>query len=448
MDIDKKRRLFRIPRGGQISLRDMLLAWWPALLVLAVAFGIAYQFVKPAPPDNVVIVTGAQDGAYYAFAERYREVLARNFVRLEVRPSSGSVENYRLLKDGASGVDIGFVQGGVGSASEAPEQISLGRLYYEPAWVFYRASESLDRLTQLTGKRIAIGPEGSGTRKLAIALLGANNVQGPATPLLDLSGLAAAEALTRGEIDAAFIVAAPEAPAVRELLHAQNIRLMSFTHAEAYTRYFPFLSVVTLPRGAIDLTYDIPPYDVQLLSPAANLVARRDMHPAIVGLLVAAASEVHGGSGLLQHPGEFPSAKGTDFPINAEALRYYRSGPPFLQRYLPFWAANLVDRMIVLLVPMIALMIPLMRILPWLYNWRIRSRIYRHYGELRFLEDEVSRHPLSGKINEYMERLDKIDDHVNHLPIPLAFQEQTYTLRAHIDLVRARIGKLTGSAAQ
>ena len=446
MSPENKPRLFRIPAGKQISLRDMLIAWWPAFLVVAAGFVVAFQFVKPEPPASVVIVTGAEDGAYHAYAKQYREVLARNDVALEIRSSAGSVENYRLLKDEESGVDIGFVQGGVGDAEEAPDLVSLGGMYYEPVWVFYRSAATLDRLTQLKGRRIAIGPAGSGTRRLATALLAANGIPIPKGALSDLSGDAAAKALQQGRIDVAIFVASPRSQAVNTLLRDQRVRLMSYSRAEAYARHFPHLFAIVLPKGGIDLRQDIPPHDVHLVATTANLVVRDDLHPAIVGLLAAAATEVHGVPGLFQRKGEFPSTKDVDFPMSPEAEHYYKSGPPFLQRFLPFWAANFVDRMIVLLVPIIALLIPLVRLLPSLYNWRVRSRIYRNYGELKFLEEEVANQPQAEKIAGYLARLDKIEDRVNHLPIPLAFHEQMYTLRGHIDLVRARIGKLAGTA--
>lgn len=445
MNTEKKRRLFRPPSGKLISLREMAIAWWPVFLLIAAGFVVAYQFVQPAPPASVVINTGAEDGAYYAFAERYREVLARNYIWLEIRPSSGSVENYKLLQDPESGVDIAFVQAGIGAAGEAPELTSLGSVYYEPLWVFHRVAGTVKRLTQLKGSRIAIGPEGSGTRRLAAALLGVNKMPVPQGALSNLTGQAAAKALQQGRIDAAIFVASPQSPVVNALLRDRTVRLMDFAQAEAYTRHFPYLSALVLPKGGIDLQRNIPPQDMQLLATTANLLAREDLHPAIVGLLAAAATEVHGPAGLFQRNGEFPSGKGADFPLNPNAERYYRSGPPFLQRYLPFWAAIFVDRIIILLVPVIALMIPLLRILPWLYNWRVSSRIYRHYGQLRFLEDEVIHNSAHDKVGDYLARLDQIESQVNRLPLPLAFNHQLYTLREHIDLVRERIGRLTGS---
>ncbi len=442
MAAENKPRMFRMPQGDSISWRDMLLAWWPALLVVAAGFAVASLYVQPAPPNHIVIATGAEDGAYFHYAGRYADVFDRYGIKLEARPTSGSVENFSLLAAEDAEIDIAFIQGGTANAEEGPDLESLGSMYYEPVWVFTRGT-TIDRLTQLRGKRLAIGPEGSGTRRLAKQLLLANDIAEPKTKGHELTGDAAAKALHEGRIDAAILVASPRSKAVQNLLRAPDVHLADLTHAEAYTKFFPHLSAVVLPRGGIDLVADIPPRNVHLIATTANLVVRDDLHPAIVNLLALAAREVHGGSGLFNAKDKFPATKDVDFPMNDDAERFYKSGPPFLQRYLPFWAANFVDRMIVFLVPLIALVLPLARVLPALYQWRIRSRIYRNYGELKFLEAEIAQAADRSKTREYYERLDKIEDRVNLMRIPLANHEQLYTLRGHIEFVRARIAKLS-----
>ena len=438
----QKRRMFQLPQGENISLRDLLLAWWPALLVVVIGFGIAAMFIKPAPPDRVVIATGAEDGAYYFFAGQYADILASYGITLEVRTTTGSVENFKLLAAEDPAVDMGFIQGGITNNEENMDLESLGAMYYEPVWVFYRGGAVMDRMSQLKGKRLAIGPEGSGTRKLARDLLHANGVPEPKMTGNELTGEAAAKALREGQLDAVLLVASAQSKAVRGLLRDHDMRLMSLGQADAYPKHFPYLSVVVLPRGAIDLTRDIPAHDVHLVATTANLVARDDLHPAIANLMAAAAKEIHSRPNLFAVEDKFPSTKDVDFPMNKDAERYYKNGEPFLQRFLPFWAANLVDRLIVLLVPLLALVLPLARVLPALYQWRIRSRIYRNYGELKFLEAEVAENPDRSKTGEYLARLDRIEDRVNLMRIPLAHHEQMYTLRGHIDLVRARIAKL------
>ena len=426
-----------------VSLRDLILVIVPLALIAIAAFWIAYQFVRPAPPKTLTMTTGAEGGAYRAFAERYRAILARNDIDLKLLPSSGSIENLRRLEDENSGVDVGFVQSGSRAGGDATGLVSLGSLYYEPLWVFYRDKVALDRLSQLQGKRVSIGPEGSGIRKLALQLLAANAATQQPTILLDLGMADAAAALQRREIDALFIIAGPDSVVVQKLLRTDGVRLMNFSQALAYTRLFPFLSSVVVPHGAIDLARNIPARDTTLLSPTADLVARETLHPALMILLIQAATEVHGHAGLFQRPGEFPAPTATDFPLSDEARRFYQSGPSFLQRYLPFWVAVFVQRMIVLLVPLIAVLIPLMRILPSLYTWRVTRPIYRWYGELKFLEHDLEQNRDPQKTAEYLKRLDHIEDRVSRLKVPLAYSGQFYTLREHIAFVRDMINKST-----
>jgi len=428
-------------RLNRFSTRDLLAVAVPALLLLAAAFWIAYQFIRPAPPDTIVISTGSESGAYHAFARRYQEILARDGITLELRPSSGALENFRRLADDDSDVEIGFVQGGTADREDAPDLLSLGSVSYEPVWVFYRGAERLDRLAQLKGRRIAIGAEGSGNRRLALELLSANGASAAPTHLLPVGGIDAAEALVGGAADAAIVVAAPEAGVVKALLYARGVRLMHFDRAAAYTRRFEFLYPVMLPQGTIDLIRDIPAADTHLFAPTANLLIKDTLHPALIDLLMQALSEVHGGRGVFHNAHEFPSAKDREFPLSPEAKRYYQSGAPFLQRYLPFWAATLADRIMVLLIPVIALLIPLLRSAPALYAWRVRSRLYRLYGELKFLENDIREHYTPQNFEDYMARLDAIDKAANTRPIPLPFADQQYTLRQHIDFVRGSLEK-------
>lgn len=431
-------------KPSRLSKRDLAAIGLPAVALIAAAFWVAYLFVEPAPPERIVMTTGSEEGAYHAFALQYRDILARHGITLELRASSGSVENLRRLTDDESGVDIGLVQSGTGDAEQYDNLATLGSVYYEPVWVFYRSRNALERLTQLRGKRVAIGAQGSGTRRIAIQLLNANHALAAPTRTLDLGGGAAADALKRGRIDAAFIVGPAEMPVVRELMAARGIRLMSFPRSQAYTKLFAFLSAVALPEGGIDLARNIPARDTVLLAPTANLVARDDLHPALVNLLMQALVETHSGPGLFHKTGDFPKFRDRDFPLNPEAERYYKSGPPFLQRYLPFWAATLLDRAFIMLLPLVAVLLPLLRIAPSLYTWRIRSRIYRWYGELKFLELEIREKYDPARLAEYRSRLDALEDNANTRPIPLAFTDQVYTLRQHIDMVRGILQRRAG----
>lgn len=431
-------------KASLLSLRDLFATAWWIFLIAGIGFVVAYQFVKPAPPSRLVITTGGEAGAYYQFAKRYAAILARNGIELEVKTSAGSLENIERLK--ADEAQVGFVQGGVVAARDNPDEpddsglYSLGSVFYEPVWVFYRGDENLQRLADLRGQRIAIGQEGSGVRQLAEQLLTANDIPLDRR-LVPLAGLKAAEELQQGRIDAAFVIASESAPVVQVLLRSPGVKVMSFSQAGAYQRRFPFLTKLTFPRGVVDLVRDFPPRDIKLLAPAANLIVRDDLHPALQSLLLQAAAEVHGKSGFFQDAGEFPAYKDAVFPMSREAERYYKSGPPFLQRYLPFWLAVLVDRLIVMLVPVIALLIPLLKVAPAIYNWRVRAKVFRCYGELKFLEDDLKNHFDAARLDEYRQRLDALDDEASQLRVPLGFTDLVYTLREHVNLVRGILAK-------
>jgi TRAP transporter TAXI family solute receptor len=431
-------------KAGLLSLRDLFATAWWIFLIVGIGFVVAFQFVEPAPPKRIVITTGGEAGAYYQFAQRYAAILAKNGITLEVKSSAGSLENLSRLQ--ADEAQVGFVQGGVMPPKEDPDAeddsglLSLGSLFYEPVWVFYRGERDLTRLTELRGKRIAIGQEGSGVRQLAQQLLAANEIEA-GEQLVPLSGLTAAEELQQGRIDAAFIIGSESAPVVQVLLRSPGIRLMSFAQSGAYQRRFPFLTKLTFPQGVADLVRDFPPNDIKVLAPTANLIVRDDLHPALQSLLLQAASEVHGKSGFFQDQGEFPSYKDQMLPLSPDAARYFKSGPSFLQRYLPFWLAVLVDRLIVLLLPVVALLIPLLKVAPAIYTWRVRSKVFRCYGELKFLEDDLKNHFDRAKLAEYRSRLDALEDEAVQLHVPLGFTDLVYTLREHVNLVRGILDK-------
>jgi hypothetical protein len=434
-------------RLRDLALRDLLAIGIPAIALIVGGFWLAAQFIRPAPPDFLVMSTGAPGGAYEAFAARYRPILAAQGIELHERPSAGAVENLKRLLDPDVEVDVAFMQGGVGAGVEAEGLVSLGSFYYEPLWVFYRGDETLDQLVKLRGRRIAVGGEGSGTRKLALELLEASGVQGidKRTRFVPAGGLEAVAALAKGELDVLFLVGPAQSGAVWTALYTPGVRLMSLVHADAYVRRFPFLARLVLPRGGIDLQRDIPAADVELVAPMATIVARDATHPALIDLLLQAAVQVHGGPGLFQRPGEFPNARQVDFPLSKEADRFYKSGTRLFQRYLPFWLATLVERTLVLLIPLIAIVLPVMRFAPALYGWRVRSRVYKWYGQLKFLERELDEDPAARTRAEWLAELERIEDHVHRVATPLAFTNLLYTLREHIALVEAKVLKRTSA---
>ncbi|MGD2118728.1 MAG: TAXI family TRAP transporter solute-binding subunit [Chromatiales bacterium] len=413
---------------------------WLATVVLPVvvtiaAFSLAYQFVDPAPPKFMAFTTGETDGAYEKYALRYQTLLAKNGIELQILPSQGSLENINRLQLGEA--DAGFVQGGTAGTDPDPGLRSLGSLYYEPLWLFYRASDTISVLGDLQGKRLAVGHEGSGTRALVMRLLEQNRIRQD-VQLVDLDTSLLSQSLADNEIDAVFLVGSPTSVHILKLLTDARFELYSFKRAEAYQRRLNFLSHVVLPRGMVDMARDIPAQDKLLLAPTANLVVRKDLHPALQDLLLQAAESIHGDGGWFEQHGEFPNAQNVEFPISPEARRFYKYGAPFLQRYLPFWAASLIDRLKVMLLPLIVLMIPLLKIMPPIYTWRMRSKIYRWYQELEQID--LLGDKTDSDRGDLLEKLRLIEQDVIHVRVPLSFAGQLYDLRQHIELVKRRLG--------
>ena len=431
-------------RFGRSQAWEFLLIFTPAVLVIAGAFWFAFQFVEPAPPTVVRITSGSEGGGYFRFAGRYAEILARSGIELEVLPSAGSVENIERLADDDAGVSLALLQGGVATSRKAanepmPDLMSIGRVFLEPLWIFYRADADLDALSQLRGRRLAIGAPGSGTRILVEALLQPNDMSPGNTDIRLIGGSTAADALKKGEVDAIFLALSPEAPLIAELLKTPGLRILSLRHAEAYTRLLPYLKRVVLPAGVIDLVEGIPAADVEMVAAQAALVARTDTHPAIVTLLVEALREVHGDGGMFRSVGEFPVNSDPEYPMSEDADRLYKYGPPFLQRFLPFWLATFIERMIVMIVPIATILIPLLKIVPWLYEWRIKRRIFYWFRELRDLERQLADRSEKPDLPAMKAELNQIEDAVSSIPVPLHFSDRLYELRAAVDLVRQRV---------
>jgi TRAP-type uncharacterized transport system substrate-binding protein len=424
----------------RVSWRDLAFTLGPILLLSLAGIWFAIRYVRPAPPSTITITTGTDGSVLRATADKYRDILARNGITLDILPSQGSRENLKRLSDPSAHVDVGFVQGGVIAGIPVKGLVSLGSVFYEPLAIFYRGATPIRRLSQLSGKRVAIGAEGSGTRFLALTLLDANGIKpGGRTALLDLNGEDAAQALAERKIDAAFLMGDSVTPPImRKLLRASGIHLYNFTQADAYARRYRYLTKLELPMGVLDLGRNTPAQTLFLIAPTVELVARDNLHPAISDLLIEAAREVHGGATLIQRAGEFPAPLEHEFPISSDANRYYKSGKTFVYRILPFWAASLADRAVVILVPVIVLLLPGLRLVPTLYRWRIKSRIYRWYGALITLERALG-NSLPEQRQELLTRLDDIENGVNTMKVPVAFADQFYVLREHIGFVRRRL---------
>jgi TRAP transporter TAXI family solute receptor len=432
---------------GRNKIRDLtpkaaILLLLPVLLIILLIGWAGYHFLQPLPPKTLTLSTGMKGGSSAIFGERYRQVLARHGIDLKLMPSTGSMENLRRLLDSSQSVEAGFVQDGMGKVEDPSNLVSLGSVFYTPLWVFYRGEETLDDLSQLRGKRISIGPEGSGVRKISLDLLKAADVSVPPTILHEYTNPEAGKALKAGEVDAVLTSSSTDSELVQELLAAPDIKLMSLAQAEAYARLFPHLSHVVLPKGVFDPAKRYPAADIHLLAPTANLLVRKDLHPALVYLLLRSAVEIHSGVGWDHRAGEFPSMKTQDFPSSEQAERFYRTGGSWLHGYLPFWAATFVDRMLLVLISSGILLIPLIGILPWIYTWRNRSKYYQWYRDLRALEEELKEHRRAEHVEDYHARLDRIEKGVSGLHVSVAFYDEVFILKEHIEMVRQKLIRL------
>jgi len=407
-------------------------------VVLAVAL---FLFFYLAPPNTITITSGPEGSTFRLTAEKYAKILQQSGVTLRILPSEGSVDNIKRLADPSSKVDIGFVQAGVNQGVKTDKLVSLGSISYQPLLVFYRSGSTIELLSQFTGKRVAVGEVGSGTHSLSLALLAGNGIEpGGPTKVLEMDSDRAAEAILNGTVDAVFLMGdSVSITLIRQLLHTPGIKLYNFIQADAYTRRITYLNKITLPRGSIDFGKDIPAHDAFLIAPTVELIARNRLHPALSDLLIEAAQEVHSGAGLLRRKGEFPAPIEQEIRISAEASRFYKSGKSFLYRTLPFRFASLVNRIIVVFVPMIVLLLPALRLIPAIYRWRFKSRVSRWYRALLMIEQDLIAQLASDQRNALMERLDSIEEAVNRMKVPASFADQFYDLRGHITFVRNRL---------
>jgi len=435
----------KIVRETLISARDLLIAWGPFIAIGIALLVLAFFWLDPTPPHRVILGTGPENSAYAEFGKRYAAELKRYHIDVELRPSAGSRENLLSLRDGKQKVDLAFVQGGASETIRTREEeeqepiVSLGSLFFEPVWIFYREESIKDftLLTQLRGKRINIGARGSGTPGLFMRLLNANQIEREEITRSLLSDQEAVIGLIEGKLDAIVLIAAPEAAYVQMLLQTPGVRLYEFAQAESYARRYRYMSPVTLPRGVAQLALDVPPRDLQLIATTTSLVARKDTHPALMQLFVEAAARIHSGPGWISRAGQFPTAAHTEFVLAPEAERYYRNGPPLLQHYLPFTLANLIDRMWVALFSIVVVLLPISRMVPPLYRFRVRYKIFRWYRHLRAIEAELDANERPRE--ELLQSLDRLETRVAAVRVPLAYNNELYSLRSHIDLLRARL---------
>lgn len=434
-------------RHTLLSIRDLLMSAGPFAVLAVALLVLTYLWLDPAPPRRVTLATGPAQSAYEQFGKRYRKALAANGIDVVLLSSQGSSDNLQLLRDGKA--DLGFVQGGSNERSTKEENgiVSLGSLFVEPIWLFYRERAApkggLTSLTQLKGLRLNVGTPGSGEPALMRKLFDANRIDPGEMTISQLGETPATMALLAGDVDAIVFASAPESLMVQMLLQTPGIRLMDLAQSEAYSRRFPFLTPVVLPRGVVDLSRDLPANDLRLVATTTELLAREHTHPALQQLFAQAAMDLHSAAGWFNRAGAFPTTQHSEYPVSREAQRTIAGGRPFLQRYLPFWLANLVERMWLALGVILALLLPLSRVVPPLYQFRIRSRVFRWYAQLRALELQMQADHADPQ--RIARELDALEQKVAAIHVPLSYADELYALRANIGLVRGKLAPPPGA---
>jgi len=426
-----------------LSWRGFFFRWLPLLLVIVGVVLIAQKLMHPA---TIRILSGPNESSYRRHADKYKAIIERHGVKVIVLPSQGALDNLKQLADPKAKADVAFVQGGLADGVDISRLFSLGSVFAQPLMVYYRQKDPVEVLSQLKGKRLAVGPEGSGARTLTLKLLKANDMDGPPTVLRELAGEEAANELLAGNIDAAFMMGDSATPAImRKLRNNDQIEIANFRQADGYLRKFKFLSKLTLPEGAYDLGKNEPPRTLTLVGPTVELVARNNLDPALSDLLIGAAREVHGGAGMFRNAGEYPAPLARDFPLSPDAERYYKSGTQFLYKKLPFWLANLLARLVVIVLPLLVILVPATKLAPATYKWLMRSRIIKWYGAMMTIERAMLARPSAEEQESLLKRFTAIEKAVNEMKAPASFGDQLYVLRDHVRLVRDRLAAMSQS---
>lgn len=429
-----------------LSIRDLLASAGPVILLVAALLVAAYWWLQPQPPKRVTLATGPAGSAYAEFGKRYAEALAADGIQVVLEPTDGSLDNLQLLRSGHA--DVAFVRGGSADPVKDEEAglTSLGSLFYEPLWFFYRTdaahavdpkTSKLSSITQFRKLRINVDKPGSGVPDIMARIFEANHMDPASLELSNLEQAPATEALQAGMLDVIVLASAPQSPLVQRLLRAPDIQLMGFPQSDAYSRRFPFLQPVTLPRGVVDLATDLPPEDVPLLAATTSLLAREETHPALRQLFAQTAQTLHGGAGWFHRTRDFPNTRTSELPVSPEGDRAINGTPPFWQRYLPFWASNLIERMWLVLGGLLVLMLPLSRVVPPLYQFRVRRRVFRWYARLREAEHKLE--TRGADPDALLRELDDLERRVNKVAVPLSYADELYALRHNIETVRRRV---------
>jgi TRAP-type uncharacterized transport system substrate-binding protein len=403
----------------------------PVLIILFL--GLLIWFLVPTPPKKIVMTTGAENGLYYRFGQQLAKELAKEKITLEVLPSAGSLENIERLNQPKSKIHVGILQGGVGRVSDNPNISALASVFDEQVWIFYRKTafkDPLTKITQLENKSLSIGLSGSGTRDLGLKLLELNQMDVKSEkPTIKLKDLHA------NELDAVMLVSGPQAPIILDYLRSPHLAVMSFEQADAYTVRLPFLKKVTVPRGVINLAEDLPRKDISILAAPAAMVINEDIHPALITPLMRAMDTTISQLGLLQKENDYPSENGFAWPHDDDAKHFLKNGASFLHRHLPFWSVVWVERAIRIILPLLAILIPLFNFLPKLIAMGVDAKTSAVYKKLRILELAVTANPQK----PWQEEWQLLQKQALSMRVPKKYAVRVYELRMYLQMVRDRL---------
>ena len=410
----------------------------PIIMLIIASFYFTSKFIQPSPNKEITIATGSINGEYYQTALKYKEILEKQKLKVNNLTSNGSIENVQLLNEKKA--DIAFVQNGIEILENENNLQAIASVYYEPLWIFYKhESYSMDYIIQLISKKISIGTQGSGTKDLSLKLLKNNGIDENNTQILNHTNQEAKDLLLNGEIDAMFIISSADSKIVKELLENPSIRLFSFKRAKAYSRKYIFLESNPLYEGTIDLYKNLPFEDVNLLMTTANLIVRDDFSDELIRLILKEIKPLHNKKGLFEIENQFPNIDNLSLEINEDANRYFTYGDTWLEKLFPYWIASNIDRLKILLIPLITLMIPLSKGFFPLYRWSIRSKIYKWYKQIQTIdlasfdakEDELK--TLSKTITQLRHEIKA------ETKVPLSYMGEYYDLIMHLELVISNI---------
>ena len=426
------------------SFVQFLRETWPLLLLLFAGLMLVWWLADPPPPKRITMATGSDGGSYQMLAKKYVDYFAKKGVTLELVPSRGAQENIARLSDRKDPVQAAFVQAGIHNPTGIAGILSLGSVAYEPIWFFYHGSgleiskfhSQGERIKKLLSMKTSIGEAGSGTHSQALNILKAAGLEQYIPQFLTLASNDGVDALLRGEIDVLFLVDQLESPNVQKLLSDPGLNLIGFSRAEAYTRILPYLQILTVPTAGFSLPRDFPPESIELLSTTTQLLVDDRMHPALQYLFLEAAEAINGKQSFFAKRGEFPKFNRSAFPESSIATHFEKNGVPPIMNYLPFWVAEFVHRMFILVVPFLAFAYPIISNLPNYRYKRVQARINKMYGDLWTFEQELAANFDPSQCDAYLSKINQMEADALSIKVPKKMASDYYSLRSSMDYVR------------